>query len=53
MPSASDSPTATRGDVTRVEKELLILSGKITLLQGMVGLVMAVEVLPLVNALLR
>ncbi|MBF0609628.1 MAG: integrase [Magnetococcales bacterium] len=45
----SESQLATKGDIIKLEKELLTLNGKITLLQWMVGLVIAVQVIPLIK----
>ncbi len=49
----SSETIATRGDIIRIEKELLVLNGKITLLQWMVGLVILAEVLPMIKTLFQ
>ena len=49
----SESHLATKGGTVRLEKEFLTLNGKITLIQWLIGLVIAVEVLPLFKTMMH
>lgn len=41
--------TATKADIAKLEKELLAINGKITLIQWMLGVVIAATVIPLLK----
>ena len=49
----SESSLVTKGDIVRLEKEVLALNGKVTLIQWMIGLVIAVEVLPFLKMMIH
>ena len=44
--------TATKADVARLEKELITINGKITLIQWMLGVVIAATVIPLIKSII-
>lgn len=44
--------TATKADIAKLEKELVAINGKITLVQWMVGVVIAATVVPLLKPML-
>ncbi|MFZ4539330.1 hypothetical protein [Propionivibrio sp.] len=48
----SSESVATKSDINRIEKELLAINGKITLIQWMLGVVVAATVIPLLKPLL-
>jgi hypothetical protein len=49
----SETQTATKGDIVKLEKEIIALHGKITFVHWMIGLVIVVQVMPFLHNLVR